>query len=91
MPYSTILFTLLFADDTACLASGNSLEQLVNLINTELNKLAIWFRANKMSVNLSKTKYIIFHAKNKKIDDENLPVIFDSNEPGKPINPSFVT
>ena len=91
LPYSTILFTLLFADDTACLASGNNLEQLVNLINTELNKLAIWFRANKMSVNLSKTKYIIFHAKNKKIEDENLPVVFDSNEPGEHRNPSFVT
>ena len=44
-----------------------------------------------MSVNLSKTKYIIFHAKNKKIEDENLPVVFDSNEPGEHRNPSFVT
>ena len=91
LPMSTILFTLLFADDTACLASGNDLEQLVAMVNTELNKLAIWFRSNKMSVNLSKTKYIIFHAKNKKVDDANLPVIFNNNEQGEPIDPSLVT
>ena len=91
LPYSTILFTLLFADDTACLASGDDLKQLVNLINTELNKLAIWFRANKMSVNISKTKYIIFHSKSKKINDTNLTVVFDNNEPGTPRNPDLVT
>jgi retron-type reverse transcriptase len=57
---ATLLFTLLFADDTAALDSDQDLPSLVNRVNIELNKLANWFRANKMAVNISKTKYIIF-------------------------------
>ena len=33
MPGSTLLYTLLFADDTACLASGENLQDLINFIN----------------------------------------------------------
>ena len=32
----------------------------MQIINTELNKLAQWIRANKLSLNLQKTKYMIF-------------------------------
>ena len=91
LPGSTLLYTLLFADDTACLAAGNSLPDLINYINTELNKMAIWFRANKMAVNAEKTKYIIFHAKNKKVDPGNTVLVFDNNEPGQPYNDDIVT
>ena len=58
--YSTELATYLFADDTSC--------QLIAFTNTELHKLANWFKSNKMAVNISKTKYIIFRTKGKKID-----------------------
>ena len=60
LPTITNLLTLLFADDTAGLKSGFNLDELITEVNIELNKLAIWFRANKMAVNVSKTKYIIF-------------------------------
>ncbi len=29
-------------------------------MNEELNKLAVWFKANKMMLNVRKTNYIIF-------------------------------
>ena len=70
----------MFADDTFSAASGHDLPELVNHINTEVNKIAVWFRANKMAVNTSKTKFIIFHPKNKKIDC-NTDVVFNENEP----------
>ena len=54
------LLTVLFADDTAGLKSGLNLDELITNVNIEVNKLANWFRANKMAVNVSKTKYIIF-------------------------------
>ena len=83
MPGSTLLYTLLFADDTACLASGENLPDLINFINVELNKIAIWFRVNKMAVNAEKTKYIIFHARNKKVDPGNSVLVLNNNEPGQ--------
>ena len=61
------LFMLMFADDTSALKSGKNIEELIQNVNTELNKIAIWFRANKLAVNVSKTKYIIFRGRGKKI------------------------
>jgi sarcosine oxidase/L-pipecolate oxidase len=60
MPNCTELLSLLFADDTACLTSGPDLKAVISKANTELQKISQWFRANKMAVNVSKTKYIIF-------------------------------
>jgi hypothetical protein len=54
------MLSLLFADDTACLTSGPDLKAVIDKANTELQKLSAWFRANKMAVNVNKTKYIIF-------------------------------
>jgi len=35
-------------------------------MNNELNNLSIWFQANKLSLNLTKTNSILFHSKNMK-------------------------
>ena len=64
----TNLLTLLFADDTACLKSGHNINTLISEVNIEVIKLANWFRANKMAVNVSKTKYIIFKPRGVKIN-----------------------
>ena len=82
---ATSLTTFLFADDTSCLAENKCLNDLINYVNTELQKLANWFRANKMAVNISKTKYIIFRTRGKKIDQSTLPsVVLNNNEIGLP-------
>jgi hypothetical protein len=78
----TNLLTLMFADDTACAASDKNLTNLVNLINTELTKLARWFRSNRMAVNVSKTKFIIFHTKGKQITENEVQIFYNDNEPG---------
>jgi hypothetical protein len=74
------LYKLMFADDTAGLASGDNLPDLFNFVNNEIKKIARWFRANKMAVNVGKTKYIIFHTRGK-IINQNLKLIYDDNEP----------
>jgi hypothetical protein len=76
------LFKLMFADDTAGLAKGDHLTNLVTYVNDEIKKIARWFRANKMAVNDSKTKYIIFHTRGKNIEP-NLKVYYDDNEPNE--------
>ena len=81
----TNLLTLLFANDTAGLKSGHDIYTLISKVNIEVNKLANWFRANKMAVNVSKTKYIIFKPRGVKINlTANRGVVDDENEIGLP-------
>ena len=56
---------LLFADDTNLLFKNKNLENLEMSINQELKIINDWFRANKLSLNANKTKYILFHTKQK--------------------------
>jgi hypothetical protein len=50
-----------------------------------------WFRANKMAVNISKTKFIIFHRKGKNVNLNGQTVLFNENEIGKVNNPNLIT
>jgi hypothetical protein len=63
---SQMLSLVLFADDTNAFLSGRYLNLLVDSINNELTKLTIWLRANKLSLNLGKTQFILFKNKNKR-------------------------
>jgi hypothetical protein len=90
LPNATDLDTFLFADDTSGLKSGKNLNELIEHCNTELQKMANWFRANKMCVNTSKTKYIIFHTKGKKVEP-GVNLVFNNNEIGKDLDPSLIT
>ena len=68
LPNSTQFLTLLFADDTTFQISGVDTDQLFMLANSELEKSSVWFRANKLTLNVKKTKYMIF-------SDQNLTTI----------------
>ena len=57
---SKLLNCVLFADDTTLYCSGKNLEQLLTTVEKELNILKTWFDTNKLSLNLNKTKFIIF-------------------------------
>ena len=59
---------ILFADDTNLFFSHKNLRTLFSKMNAELSKINKWFKANKLSLNVTKTKYIIF-SKPYKIDD----------------------
>ena len=91
LPSSSLLETYLFADDTQGLKAGYNLPELINSVNLELKKWAQWFRSNKMSVNTSKTKFLIFHSRGKKVDMENKRIVFDNNDPLAPYNPDLVS
>jgi hypothetical protein len=87
---ATSLFSVLFADDTTCLSKGKKLNELLTYVSTELQKIAVWFRANKMAVNTMKTKFIVFRTQGKKINSEECTLYFNNNEPGKPVNPNLI-
>jgi hypothetical protein len=60
------LLNFLFADDTTALKKGTNIFELGNFVNLELQKLGMWLRANKLAINTTKTKIIVFHPKQKK-------------------------
>ena len=51
---------LLFADDTNLLYSNPDLWQLMQIVNDELDLLSDWFKANRLSLNVKKTNYMMF-------------------------------
>ncbi len=56
----------MFADDTFCLNADEDIKTLIQNFNVQINRMAVWFRANKLAVNINKTKYIIYTIKRKK-------------------------
>ncbi len=57
---SKILNLVLFADDTHILYSDENVNNLNNVVNSELDKLNTWFIINKLSLNVSKNKLYYF-------------------------------
>ena len=62
---SKVLNFYLFADDTNIYYESNSLNELEKTINKELSKLYLWLNVNRLSLNIDKTNFIIFHQFNK--------------------------
>ena len=62
---SSILRTIMFADDTNLFLSGKNINVLEQLFNKELEVLTTWFNTNLLSLNIKKTSYIIFSNRKK--------------------------
>ena len=91
---STESSLILFADDTNIFYQGSDTRELQNTVCSDLSKFYDWFSANKLSLNISKTNYVVFgplsknwdvtiHLNSIKIDKVNtskfLGVYIDSN------------
>jgi hypothetical protein len=74
LPNATELLTLLFADDTTFQISGVNVDLLYEKANFELEKAAEWFKSNKLTLNVKKTKYMLFTEKNANVDLQGLNV-----------------
>ena len=66
---SNLFKFILFADDTNLFASNNNLNDLMSSVNDELVNLNQWFMANKLSLNVKKTNYILFGRKGKNVQE----------------------
>ena len=59
---------IIFADDTTIFAPINTNnKETANIINMELEKIITWLKLNKLSSNISKTKFCIFHKVQRKV------------------------
>ena len=70
----------LFADDTICLVSGACLKNVFERVKKCLSRLRGWLNANKLTLNLDKTCYSIFHSKRKIIPNEFNSISFENHD-----------
>ena len=68
---SDLLDPIMFADDTNLFFEHENISTLFSEVNNELMKINEWFKANKLSLNVEKTKYSLFHKSNQQ---DNIPL-----------------
>ena len=72
--FASKAFTFIsYADDTTLSSTVSNFTNTPNtdancLINQELFKINEWLEINKLSLNIAKTKYMLFHMHNKKVN-----------------------
>lgn len=73
---------ILFADDTTMYTSGTDLNTLMHFLNQELIYISHWLKANKLTLNTKKSKYIIFSTSPKltKVKTEQLSILKINNQ-----------
>ena len=57
-----------FADDTNLLFSNKSQKLMAKILNQELKSVFEWLCANRLSINVTKTEFIIFKPSKKPIN-----------------------
>ena len=74
----------MYADDTTLLSNLNTSSctnsSISNVINAELTKITNWLAVNKLSLNAAKTKMMIFHSRQKKLKNNEIPIIKINDE-----------
>ena len=68
---------IIYADDSTLATSldySGNIDSQVQTINNEINNISIWLKLNKLSLNVSKTKAMIFHTKNRAIANPKIKI-----------------
>jgi len=59
LPKSSAFYTVLYADDTYLCPSHKNLDNLQPMVNVELINVGNWLRSNKLSLNYSKSTFML--------------------------------
>ena len=68
-----------FADDTCIIYSSKNKKDLETSMNNDLASVSEWLKANRLSLNVSKTKLLFFHSKKKRINQDEIKIKLDGN------------
>lgn len=74
---SSKLKFLLFADDTTVYIRGHDIFEMVNTLNSELIKISDWLTSNKLTLNVSKTFFMVSSFTN--LNDVNFNIKLKNN------------
>ena len=75
---SDLLFSILFSDDTSVFIEGTNFENIAKILNTELEKVNMCLKSNKLTINTKKTHYMMFHGTRIK-HNTNIKILINNN------------
>ena len=67
-----------YADDTSIFVKGSSLLSISKIMNNGMKQVNEWLKNNRLSLNVSKTNYMIMSGKGKKITDNDCELMIDN-------------
>ena len=70
----------MFADDTSIFLQNNNIKKLFDAGNKELQLVDQWLIANRLSVNVSKTKYVLFRTAQSKLTTKKQDLVLRQNK-----------
>ena len=77
---SNICKFTLFADDTSLFYSHDSKTEGAKILNAELSKIAEWLAANKLSLNVSKSKLLVFSNRHTSVDSNDTDIYINGEK-----------
>ena len=77
LPDSVICKTVMYADDTSLLISSSDPFCLQNSLNLNMCKIASWSQKNHLTLNISKTKLMLFGTPQNLSKYQNISLIYD--------------
>ena len=67
-----------YADDTSIFVKGSSLLSISNIMNNGMKQVNEWLKNNKLSLNVSKTNYMIMSGKGKNFNENDCEIMIDN-------------
>ena len=64
----------LFADDTSLFVFNKNINELYDKANIAVDRINLWFQANKLNLNLTKCNYTVFGTKTRTVQTQHLNV-----------------
>ena len=68
-----------FADDTSIFIKGGSLSEIALSMNSEMKNVTEWLRNNMLTLNVTKTNYMIMTTQGKRYNNDECKIIIDES------------
>ena len=63
-----------FADDTCILYASNKLKSIETVLNCDLKSISDWLKANRLSLNVDKSKLLMFKSKQRMSNSDSISI-----------------
>ena len=80
----------MYADDTSITYASNDVEEIERCVNIDLDRIRIWLAANKLTLNTTKTEFLLIGSRQRLSTLERNPIIEINQFPIKHVSTSKI-